>query len=330
MSGLLAIDAGGTTTRAVIIEPSGHCRGLGFATSGNPTSGGSAAAIAALVSATERALVTAGAVAGDFSSATIAMAGAGTRAPIEQIRARLAPLGLLGPVEVVSDLLATFCSGTLLSEGYVVVAGTGAGAARIEDGRIAAVADGLGWLLGDAGSGYWIGHRVASAVVGFLDGRAPQTALTGLLVAALDLEPAPTQRGERPVLLAQLVDALYALRPVELSRFAPLAFQAHDDDVARGILADAASELSATLASVRSPGVDGPLVLGGSVANSGLLSAGLPGNRSAVAVPDGVVGAAVLGLRRSGIRCDDEVFRRLTDDVGALRDAARSNLAGER
>lgn len=324
MPALLAIDAGGTTTRAVIVEPSGHCRGLGLATSGNPVSGGPEAAMASLVSATERALTAAGADARDLSSAVIAMAGAGPQDRSKEISEKLAPLGLRGPVEVVSDLLATFYSGTLHRDGYVLVAGTGAGSARIEDGRIAAVSDGLGWLLGDAGSGYWIGHRVACAVVAYLDGRAPETILTGLLLAELNLEPTSERRDDRSAVLFRLVDVLYALRPVELSRFAPLAFQAHNDEVARAIVADAASELAATLASVRRPGITGPLVLGGSVVNRGLLGVELSNNGPPITVPDGVVGAAVLGLRGRGLRCDDDLFRQISGDVAALRDAAQS------
>ncbi|GAA3859785.1 hypothetical protein GCM10022381_00570 [Leifsonia kafniensis] len=265
------------------------------------------------------------------------MAGAGIHAPVEQITALLAPLGLRGPVALVSDVLATFYSGTLLPNGYVLIAGTGAVAGRIEDGRLAAVSDGLGWLLGDAGSGYWIGHRVVSAVVGFLDRRAPQTALTELLLAELHLTATTERRGERPLILLRLVDALYALRPVELSRFAPLAFQAHDDEVACAILADATSALADTLASIWDRGVDGPVVLGGSVLGRGLLAATIPlgaslraglDNSPPITVTDGLVGAAVLGLRRAGIRVDENIFRRITGDVTALRDAARRKNSG--
>ena len=345
MCTVLAIDAGGTTTRAVIVDRSGHCLGLGLAPSGNPVSGGIDAAMASLVSATQRARAATGAGSQNgaepdqFTSAVVAMAGAGLNAPLEQISRALAPLGLRGPVEIVPDILATYCSGTLAPDGYVLVAGTGAVAARIEDRRLAAVSDGLGWLLGDAGSGYWIGHRAASAVIAYLDGRAPQTALTDLLLAALQLPalqlPAtPERRDERPVVLLQLLGALYAMRPAELSRFAPLAFQARDDEVARSILVDAAAALVDTLSSVRDPAVDGPLVLGGSV-SSGLLLA-LPGGPFArsmregappITVPDGIAGAAVLGLERAGIRVDEDTFQQITNGITALRDAAR--LAGD-
>lgn len=360
MCKILAIDAGGTTTRAVIVDRSGRCLGLGLATSGNPVSGGIDAAIAALVAATGRARAAA-AMGADpvadqdhFTSAVIAMAGAGLAAPRERIDAALAPLGLRGPVEVVSDVLATYCSGTLVPDGYVLVSGTGAIAARIENRTLVAVSDGLGWLLGDAGSGYWIGHRVASAVTAFLDGRAPQTALTELLLAAVQLpapQPTLTQttatqptarqtmatplpQDARPFILLQLLSALYARRPVELSRFAPLAFEAGNDEVARSILVEASAALAGTLTSVKDPGVNGPLVLGGSVSTGlllavpdGLFADAIPEGSPPIVVPDGIVGAAVLGLLRAGIRVDDDIFRQITDDVAALRAAAAASAA---
>ena len=61
-------------------------------------------------------------------------------------------------------------------------------AARIRGGRLDRVVGGKGWLLGDAGGGFWIGHAVARAVVASLDGQGPDTALTDLVLEALGIE----------------------------------------------------------------------------------------------------------------------------------------------
>src|SRR6266487_3126042 len=79
----------------------------------------------------------------------LAMAGAGRTSVAPEIRRRLAGIGLDAPLVFESDLLATYFSGTHRPDGYAVIAGTGAGAIRVEDGRQVAVADALGWLLGD-------------------------------------------------------------------------------------------------------------------------------------------------------------------------------------
>jgi hypothetical protein len=116
---------------------------------------------------------------------------------------------------------------------------------------------------------------------------------------------------------------------VELSRFAPLAFGAPDDPVATGILNEAVDLLGALLGAIHEPGVEGPVVVGGSVLH-GLLDpssptaarlAGLLGPDT-VPAQDGVVGAAVLGLLHAGVHVDEEMFERLGRDVARLRSGA--------
>src|SRR5262249_21108195 len=162
-----------------------------------------------------------------------------------------------------SDLLATYFSGTHRPHGYAVIAGTGAGAIRVEDGRQVAVADALGWLLGDEGSGFWIGRRVVRAALADLDGRGPSTALTPLLRDRLGVsEPSDA---DDPAAISAMVRTLYAGAPVRLADCAGLVFAVDRDQVADRILDDAAAALSRTLTAVRSETVSGPVVLGGGV-----------------------------------------------------------------
>ena len=48
LTGLVAVDAGGTSTRAVVLDPTGHCLGYAVAGSGNPIAVGSEAAAASV------------------------------------------------------------------------------------------------------------------------------------------------------------------------------------------------------------------------------------------------------------------------------------------
>lgn len=329
MQRMLAIDAGGTSTRAVILDASGTCTGYGRAGAGNPLSAGFEAAAASLAAATAAAARQTSPRPLELSSALIAMAGASTQTSTEPFREVLAGQGLRGDLVLDSDLLAVFFSGTYQLEGYALVAGTGAVAARTVGGELDAVGDGMGWLLGDTGSGYWIGHQVVRAVAAALDGRGPATGLTALLLDSTGIGADLTLRQNgRPEALQRLIHDLYALRPVELSRFAPLAFAADEDAVARGILAEAGASLAATLAAVRDPSVTGPVVLGGSVLRPGspladIVESSLTGPEregGLVRVGDGVVGSAVLALRRAGITVDAEIFHRIEDSLGALRE----------
>src|SRR5215213_8730824 len=318
----LAVDAGGTSTRAVLIDTLGSAYGYGRAGGGNPTATGIGPAAEAIGYAAERAM-------GDLTGsgqpalALIAMAGEKTAAFREQVVGRLAGLGL-SEVVLDPDLLGMFHSGTPTRDGYALIAGTGAVAARIRGGRLDRVVGGKGWLLGDAGSGFWIGHAVARAVVAALDGQGQPTALTGLVLEKLGIEANPGTLAGRAEALRQLVSAVYARPPISLAELAPLAFEVHDDRVARAILLDASAALADLLSAVRAPDLAGPVVVGGSVIVRGMLSAP-PGLRSeliplaggdpVIPVSDGLVGAAVLVLRHAGGQVDEALFRTIQADV---------------
>jgi glucosamine kinase len=325
----LAVDVGGTSTRAVILHDDGTCIAYGTAGSGNPTSSGAEQSVTSIVAATAAAMAQAGLTTSDVAAGVIAIAGAagGTGA---RLSTRFAGAGLPTRLTLEPDLLAAYNSGSLASEGYALVAGTGAAAVRIRGGRIEATCDGLGWLLGDAGSGFWIGHRAVLAAISMLDGRGQSTLLAEWVLGELGLHrTSERDRDGRLVALNDAVGALYKLRPVELSRFAPLVFEAEavGDDVARRIVAEAADALAATLGTVADPDIDGPVVLAGSilsqqpsVAQRVVRSIGnAVDDRRVVMVSDGLPGAAVLALRDDGLRVDHETFERIQTSLTSLR-----------
>ncbi|HJV14025.1 MAG TPA: BadF/BadG/BcrA/BcrD ATPase family protein [Propionibacteriaceae bacterium] len=325
----LALDAGGTSSRAVVLDASGRVYGCGRAGSGNPTAAGIGDAVAAICAAAEQALV--GLANSEHPPAgLIVMAGEKTTAFREKLTNRLATLGVR-QVVLQHDLLGIFHSGTAAKDGYALIAGTGTVTARIRNCRLDQVAGGKGWLLGDAGGGFWIGQAVARAVVASLDGQAQDTALTGLVLEAMRIEADLSTVAGRAEALRQLVSALYARTPISLAEFAPLAFAAHDDHVARPILVDASVALADLLAAVRSPDLTGPVVVGGSVIVRGMLAA--PPDLRAALVPlepgdqvipvsDGLVGAAVLALRHAGHEVDEALFRTIQAEVERLRTAS--------
>jgi N-acetylglucosamine kinase-like BadF-type ATPase len=322
MTLVLAIDAGGTSTRAVVVDGAGRCLGLARGGGGNPISSGPAKAAAALAGSASAALGAAGVSPSSLDVVLLAVAGAGSPVHRAELVRHLGASGLTDAPVFAGDLLATFCSGTHLPRGYALIAGTGAAAIRVEDGRQAEVADGLGWLLGDEGSGFWIGRRVARAALAALDGRGPATSLTSALTARLGVAPDLPLRETAEAVTRHL----YAMLPVRLADLAVLAFEAAGDPVADAIVAEAAAGLATTLRAVSAAEVSGPIVMGGGVLSSSQVLreavltayAGPSGPPGAVVVPDGTVGTAVLALREAGVLVDEGVFEALRGSIAGV------------
>ncbi|MFI7053826.1 BadF/BadG/BcrA/BcrD ATPase family protein [Streptosporangium canum] len=159
---VLGLDVGGTSSRALLIDASGRRIGYGKAPGGNPAAHGTGTAAANIRRALEPALL--GVDPAQVAGAVIGMAGVGAldRAVFDRM---WASAGLRCVPAVAGDLGVAFAAGTAEPRGTVLIAGTGAIAARIEDGEPTAVSDGLGWLLGDQGSGFWLGREAARAAV---------------------------------------------------------------------------------------------------------------------------------------------------------------------
>ena len=144
---------------------------------------------------------------------------------------------------VVNDALVALVAAVGEDPGIVIVCGTGSICYGKNERGQAARAGGWGYILGDEGSGYWMGRRALTAATRHADARGPATALTELTLAHFDVRSVP-----------ELVHAVHARDP-RRHRIAGLAeaVQAaalEGDALARQILDDAADELLAAAASV--------------------------------------------------------------------------------
>ncbi|WP_128092291.1 BadF/BadG/BcrA/BcrD ATPase family protein, partial [Streptomyces resistomycificus] len=193
---VVGLDAGGTRTRAVLAAAGdGRLVGEGASGPGNALTVPMpqltehlAEAVAAAVPEAARGRVRS--VAGGFAGATAASPDdpghLHARAALTEALRRL---GIpAGPVDIRSDIEAAFASapGTP-PDGLALVAGTGAVAVRITGRRTTTTVDGDGWLLGDDGSGFWIGRSAVRAALRMADGRGPATALAGAVGRAFGL-----------------------------------------------------------------------------------------------------------------------------------------------
>lgn len=120
--------------------------------------------------------------------------------------------------------------------GVVIASGTGVVTLAVGADSLARV-DGWGHLIGDAGSGFWIGRAAFDAVLRAHDGRGPATALTDAIRADFpDLEDA---------YLVLQADTSRVSRIASWAR--TVAELASTDAVARRICEQAADELAASV-----------------------------------------------------------------------------------
>jgi N-acetylglucosamine kinase-like BadF-type ATPase len=268
----LGVDAGGTRTRAAVIDRAGRVVGAADGGPGNPVSHPWPVVVAAVAATATAALDAVAAPASAVAAAVIGMAGTGV-APSRGMAVEIADrIGLARPPLLVGDAVVAYAAGTGEPDGCALIAGTGATAARIAGWQEVATVDGHGWLLGDAGSAFWLGRAAVRAALAAIEGHREPTALLAAVTAALlPAEPADG-RGIRGALIA----AVHAEPPVALARFAPLVSTAaaDGDEVARRIVAAAVEALAGSMSGLRTTDDRTPIVVVGAVANGdGLLGA---------------------------------------------------------
>jgi len=328
ITALLAIDVGGSTSRATLIDYSGNCLGQGRSGGGNPGSNPPDAAAAAIIAAARAAVEEAGNPL-DITVAMLAVAGPRNAEVRQRLDQAFREMGLRGPLVMTGDAQAMLPSVTAALDGYCIFAGTGSGAVRVRNGEVEAVVDAVGYLIGDLGSGYWLGHHAAIAIAAALEGRGPKTALTEAVLGGLGIpmteEPASDGR---PQSLRAFIDTIYnGMRPIELAKFAPHVLAHPEDPVAADLLWRSAQYMLANFRHVFDPAMPGPVVLGGSVAThlGGLQEAVAEVLLAAGHLPDihltgdPSVGAAVLALRHEGVTVDETLRARIAASVAARR-----------
>ena len=299
---VLGGDIGGTSTRILVADATGTVRGRGVAGGGNPVSHPDSAADAfaqalrAALAGTDRTEVR-GAVIGVAGG--LALREVPVREPFNQA---WSDAGLRCSPRYVSDLEVAFAAGTAEPDGTVLIAGTGAVAGTVRDHALVQTSDGHGWLLGDDGSGFWLGREAARAALRSLELTEPPGPLVTSVFREMGVPAATMERDERR---AHLIRELYDRPPVWLAELAPLvtAAAADGDLVAVRIVERAATELVETVGRLRGADDQTPIVLAGSLTRADsplgarlrrLVEARFAGDR--LTAYDGAAGAAWLAL----------------------------------
>jgi N-acetylglucosamine kinase-like BadF-type ATPase len=170
---VIGIDAGGTKTVGLLADE----RGVVL----RQARGGGANLVAHGELGVEKALYQIfEALDSDGPVAAICIGIAGVDRPEDKqlLHAMLRRLGFRQqPVEIVNDAHIALVAGAPEGSGIVLVAGTGSIAYGVDRQGTVARSGGWGYLLGDEGSAFWLGHAAVRQGIRSADGRGPRTTL---------------------------------------------------------------------------------------------------------------------------------------------------------
>jgi glucosamine kinase len=178
---VMGVDGGATKTLAAVLDLDSRALHVAHAGPSNEDAIGVRAAVQAILEVSDRAIEAAGIARDDLSSAVLAVAGTDTDAIAGHVRGARPDDWI-----VVNDVVAAWAAATGAQPGIGAIAGTGSNVFGVgRDGR-AWRAGGWGHLLGDEGSGYWLGIQSIGAALRDRDGSGRQTALSEAVVEFFD------------------------------------------------------------------------------------------------------------------------------------------------
>jgi len=255
---VMGIDGGATKTLAAVLDLESHALHLGHSGPSNEDAVGAKAAVQALLGAADEAIERAGTASDALGVSVLAVAGTDTDAIARHVRAARTDAWI-----VVNDVVGAWATATGAGPGVAAISGTGSnvfgvGRAQSPKGWVGRAwrAGGWGHLLGDEGSGYWLGVQSIKAALRDREASGPETALSEAVLQFFD---APS--------VEALAARVYAkpLTKGEIAAFATEAARLAEggDAVARELYARAARELGEQIAAViRQTGLAGDFPVG--------------------------------------------------------------------
>jgi glucosamine kinase len=232
----VGIDGGGSTVRAVVTDERLNVLGSARGGSVNPNSVGRDPAARTIKEIVSAALTLADVRVDEVRAVGAGIAGAMTAPFHDWLMEILRDMLPLARIHITTDMEIALIAAHGERRGVLVSAGTGSAAFGVNDQGEALLVGGWGYLLGDEGSGAWIGLQALKHIVQASDRGHPSM----LSERVFDLLQISEARDLVPIIYQPGVPA-----SPRLARFAPLVLElAPRDDAARAIVNDAAAHLA--------------------------------------------------------------------------------------
>ena len=208
---VIGIDGGGSKTHAIVADDQGRTIGetVGPGSAVRPGQAEQSASVIADV--VRDALASC-----DMTHVTprvlsVGVAGAGREAERQQLWQALVSRDLASELVIHSDFSIALDDAFGDGPGVLLISGTGSVAFGRGPTGVTSRCGGWGPVCGDEGSGAWIGRRALSVVTAAADGREPETALTGAVLTAAQVNET-----------SDLVGWAAAASPAQLASLAPV------------------------------------------------------------------------------------------------------------
>jgi glucosamine kinase len=185
----IGIDGGGSTVRVVVaefVEDEPHVVGMATGESVNPSVVGHTVAAQRIEAAVRAAMAQAGVT--TVRAVAAGIAGASRKHSEVWLRETLSAMLPGAAVVPSSDFEIALVAAHGRREGVLILAGTGSVAYGINTQGVDAQVGGWGYLLGDEGSGYWIGLEALRHIARAADGREGAGPLRKRVLAHLKLD----------------------------------------------------------------------------------------------------------------------------------------------
>lgn len=292
---VMGIDGGGSNLRVVVATPDLQVVGESHAGTVNPSVIGREAAVALIRQHMQVAIGNAHLQPIDIQAVCIGLAGASADHSADWLGQVVSPIIPDAKIRPSADQEIALVGAHGKREGILILAGTGSVAYGVNPAGQAAVVGGWGYVLGDEGSGYWLGLSALKAVSQASERRAAKTTLTEIVLHELNLE--------KP---RDLIRWLYAEpRNAEIAQLAPLVIEQADvgDAAANQLVTEAIKHLAEHVTALSDilnfP--DAPIAFaGGLLTHPNALSSGLCRHLHLPTIPDPcyppVIGAVLLAL----------------------------------
>jgi N-acetylglucosamine kinase-like BadF-type ATPase len=235
---ILGIDGGATKTLAAVLDLQSSTLHIAHGGPSNQDAIGAKAATQALLQSADAAIRRAGISPDDLAAGVLAVAGTDTDAVAARVRAAGREAWI-----VVNDVVGAWATATGAGPGLAVISGTGSNVFGVGPDGHAWRAGGWGHLLGDEGSGYWLGLQSIRAALRDRESSGPKTALSA---AAPEFFGAPSVEALASLVYSKpLTKGEIAAFAVETAKLAE-----RGDEVARELYRRGARELGVQIAAV--------------------------------------------------------------------------------